>query len=102
MLREHKLALMTQTDLKQVSTRLTELEQARHRAALQEIESSEKQARLFLDCLQDPAAGEAGTIARAYCKAWAASYGVDLEALKREQKEKEEQQQEVMARLQEG
>lgn len=91
MLKEHKLALIYEEDLKQTTKRLEDEERERHQQRLKEIASSEKQAQLFLDCVADPEATEAAVIARAYCKTWAASYGIDLEELR--QKKLEERQQ---------
>lgn len=87
MLTEHKKALIESADLRAVTYQLEKEEQERHQQRLKQITSSEAEARLILNCLQDPEAAEAGMVARAYIKVWAAKMGIDLEKLQEQQKE---------------
>lgn len=91
MLQEHKEALIREQDVKEITKRLDREEQERHQQRVKDIANSERQAILFYECLVDKDAGEAGTIARAYVKTWAAKLGIDLDEL-RKQKEKDARQ----------
>jgi len=83
MLKEHKVALAQEEDLQEITKQLDKKEQERHQQRVKEIAKSAAEAQLFYSCLHDHEAGEAGTVVRAYIKAWAAAYGVDLEEVRR-------------------
>lgn len=89
MLKEHKVALAEEIDLKTITNQLEKEEQERHQQRVKEISNSAAEAQLFYSCLQDHNAAEVGVIARAYIKTWAATYGVDLEAVQRRREERE-------------
>lgn len=87
MLKEHKVALAEEVDLKTITNELEKAEQERHQQRVKQINSSAAEAQLFYNCLHDPDAKEAGTVVRAYIKTWAASYGVDLDEVRRRKRE---------------
>ena len=89
MLKEHKVALAQEEDLQTITKRLEKEEQERHQQRVKEISASAAEAQLFYNCLQDHSATEVNVIARAYIKTWAATYGVDLEAVRRRREEGE-------------
>lgn len=97
MLKEHKVALAEETDLQTITKQLEKEEQERHQQRVKEISSSAAEAQLFYNCLQDHNATEVNVIARAYIKTWAASYGVDLDAVRKRKEEAEKMSKELMA-----
>ena len=101
MLKEHKVALTEEEDLQTITKRLEKEEQERHQQRVKEISNSAAEAQLFYNCLQDHNAAEVGVIARAYIKTWAATYGVDLEAVQRRREEGEKLHKELMENAEE-
>ena len=87
MLKEHKIGLAEGEDLEQITRRLEKEERERHDRIAKQISSSAAQAQLFYGCLNDPEAGEAGMVVRAYIKAWAATYDIDLDEVRRKREE---------------
>ncbi len=83
MLKEHKVALAEDVDLQTITRRLDREEQERHQQRVKEIANSANEAQLFYNCLHDHGTEEAGIVARAYVKAWAAEYGVDLDDVRK-------------------
>lgn len=90
MLKEHKVGLAEEVDLQAITKQLEKEEQERHQQRVKQIGNSAAEAQLFFNCLNDPEAGEAGLVVRAYIKAWAATYGVDLEEVRRRKEEAEQ------------
>ena len=101
MLKEHKVALAEEVDLKTITNQLEKEELERHQQRVKEISASAAEAQLFYSCLQDHNATEVNVIARAYIKTWAATYGVDLEAVQRRREEGEKLHKELMASAEE-
>lgn len=97
MLKEHKVALAEEVDLQAITKQLEKEEQERHQLRVKEISSSAAEAQLFYSCLQDHNATEVNVIARAYIKSWAATYGVDLDAVRKCKEEAEKMSKELMA-----
>ena len=89
MLKEHKVALAAEEDLQAITKQLEKEELERHQQRVKQISNSAAEAQLFYGCLNDPEAGEAGIVVRAYIKAWAAKYGVDLDEMRRRKAEEE-------------
>ena len=101
MLKEHKVALAEDADLQTITKRLEKEEQERHQQRVKEISSSAAEAQLFYGCLNDPEAGEAKIVVQAYIKAWAATYGVDLDAVRQRREETERITEEILANAKE-
>lgn len=97
MLKEHKVALAQEEDLQAITKQLDKEEQERHQQRVKEIANSAAEAQLFYSCLHDHEAGEAGIVVRAYIKTWAATYGVDLEEVRRRKEESTHLRKELMA-----
>ena len=97
MLKEHKVALAEEVDLQTITKQLENEEHERHQQRIKQISNSAAEAQLFYGCLNDPEAGEAGMVVRAYIKAWAAKYGVDLDEVRRRKEEEENIHRELMA-----
>lgn len=102
MLKEHKVALAQEEDLQAITKQLDKEEQERHQQRVKEIANSAAEAQLFFRCLHDHEAGEAGTVVRAYIKTWAATYGVDLEEVRRRREDGERLHRELMAEADEN
>lgn len=96
MLKEHKVALAKEEDLQAITKRMEKEEQERHQQRVKQISNSAAEAQLFYNCLNDPEAGEAGIVVRAYVKAWAATYNVDLDEVRRRKEDAERLPKELM------